>query len=110
MRLLASLPNLKCLDCFNCVLESAHELFQVLPDFASLTELALPDLPDVTDWGIVAEALMTSRTLETVDVFCWERVAKAGPGPLMLDCALIHHYRPSVLQYVAQRVKQRYKL
>ena len=44
----------------------ADELFQSLPYFASLTELALPDVPDVTDWGILAEALSTSETLETV--------------------------------------------
>ena len=47
-------------------LELALELFEVLPDFASLTELALPDLPEMTDWGIVAEALGTNETLETV--------------------------------------------
>ena len=71
LRDLASLPNLKSLDFSSCVVsvELANELFQVLPDFASLTELALPDLPDVTDWGIVAEALTTSKTLERVRCF-----------------------------------------
>ena len=85
VRLFASFPNLKCLDCFNCVLESAHELFQVLPDFASLTELALPDLPDVTDWEIVAKALTTSETLKRVGCFLlgesgesWARALDAG--------------------------------
>ena len=64
---LASLPNLKSLDFFCLGLTtSVHELFQSLPDFASLTELALPHLPNMTDWGIVAEALTTSKTLETV--------------------------------------------
>ena len=68
VRDVASLPNVKFLDFFNCVLdvESAHELFHILPDFASLRELSLPDVPDMTDWGIVAEALTTSKTLETV--------------------------------------------
>ena len=65
---LACLPNLKSLDFSRSHLnvELAHELFQILPDFASLTELALPDVPEMTDWGIVAEALTTSKTLETV--------------------------------------------
>ena len=65
---LASLPNLKSLDFSDCDmdLELALELFEVLPDFASLTELALPDLPEMIDWGIVAEALRTNETLETV--------------------------------------------
>ena len=85
VRLLASLPNLKCLDCFNCVLESAHELFQILPDFASLTELALPNVPEMTDWGIVTKALTTSKTLERVGCFLlgesgesWARALDAG--------------------------------
>ena len=67
---LASLSNLEiqCVDCSDCILpaESACELFQVLPEFASLTKLALPDVPEMTDWGIVAEALTTSKTLEKV--------------------------------------------
>ena len=65
---LASLPNLKSLDFFDCDMdvELALELFEVLPDFASLTELVLPDVPEMTDWGIIAEALRTSETLETV--------------------------------------------
>ncbi|XP_067023513.1 uncharacterized protein [Acropora muricata] len=83
----ASLPNLKSLDFSSCVVsvKLANELFQVLPDFASLTELALPDLPDVTDWGIVAEALTTSETLETVGYILlgergegWARALDAG--------------------------------
>ena len=85
VRLLASLPNLKCLYCFNCVLESAHELFHILPDFASLTELALPNVPEMTDWGIVTKALTTSKTLERVGCFLlgesgesWARALDAG--------------------------------
>ena len=64
----ASLSNLKSLDFSDCDMdvEFAHELFQILPDFASLTELSLPDVPGMPDWGIVAEALKTSKTLETV--------------------------------------------
>ena len=65
---LGSLPNLKSLDFSDCGLdvELALELFEVLPDFASLTRLVLPDVPEMIDWGIVAEALTTSKTLETV--------------------------------------------
>ena len=68
VRDLPSLPNLKFLDFSDCDMdvELALELFEVLPDFASLTEFVLPDLPEMTDWGIVAEALSTSETLETV--------------------------------------------
>ena len=68
VRDLPSLPNLKCLDFFDCDMdvELALELFKVLPVFTSLTELALPDVPEMTDWGIVAEALRTNETLETV--------------------------------------------
>ena len=63
---LASLPNLKSLDFTDCDMDQ-FGLFEVLPDFASLTRLVLPpDLPEMTDWGIVAEALTTSKTLETV--------------------------------------------
>ena len=65
---LESLPNLKALDFFDSYMdvEFAHQLFQNLPYFASLTELALPDVAEMTDWGIVADALTTSKTLETV--------------------------------------------
>ena len=67
-RNLASLPNLKYLDFSDCDMdvELALKLFEVLPVFASLTGLALPDLPEMTDWEIVAEALRTNETLETV--------------------------------------------
>ena len=84
---LACLPNLNFLDFSNCRLdvESAHELFHILPDFASLTELRLPDVPDMTDWGIVAEALTTNMTLETVGCSLlgergegWARALDAG--------------------------------
>ena len=64
----ASFPNVKSLDFSDCDLdvESVHDLFQILPDFASLTELVLPDVPKMTDWGIITEALTTAKTLETV--------------------------------------------
>ena len=84
---LASLPNLECVNCSDCLLdvESALELFQVLPDFASLTKLTLRDVPEMTDWGIVAHALTTSVTLETVECFLlgqrgegWARALDAG--------------------------------
>ena len=87
MRDLASLPNVKSLDFYNCFwkVESAHELFQILPDFASLTELSISDVPKMTDWGIVAEALTTSKTLERVGCFLlgergegWARALDAG--------------------------------
>ncbi|XP_015764062.1 PREDICTED: uncharacterized protein LOC107343050 isoform X4 [Acropora digitifera] len=87
VRDLASLPKLKFLDFYDCFLnvESAHELFQRLPEFASLTELALPDVPEMTDWGIVTKALTTSTTLETVGCVLlgergedWARVLDAG--------------------------------
>ena len=87
VRDLSSLPNIKSLDFSNCVwkVKSAQELFQILPDFAALTELALPDVPETTDWGIVAEALKTIKTLETVGCFLlgergedWARALDAG--------------------------------
>ena len=83
----SSLPNLKSLDFSSCVMtvDLVHKLFSSLPDFASLTELALPDVPEMTDWGIVAEALTTSKTLETVGCFLsgergegWARALDAG--------------------------------
>ena len=87
VRELASLPKLKFLDFCDCFLdvESAHELFQRLPEFASLTELALPDVPEMTDWGIVTKVLTTSTALETVACVLlgergedWARVLDAG--------------------------------
>ena len=84
---LASLRNLKALDLSDSDMdvEFAHELFQNLPDFASLTELALPDVPEMTEWGIVADALTTSETLERVGCFLlgergegWIRALDAG--------------------------------
>ena len=84
---LASLSNLECVDCSDCNLrvESACELFQVLPDFASLTKLALSDVPEMTDWGIVTKALTTSKTLETAKCVLlgekaegWARALDAG--------------------------------
>ena len=84
---LASLPNLKSLDFSFCDMdvELAHELLQSLHSFDSLTELALPDVPKMTDWGIVAEALTTSKTLEKVSCTLseergegWARALAAG--------------------------------
>ena len=82
---LASLPNLKSLD-FSCLdLDSVLELFQSLSDFASLTELALPRVFGMSDWGFVAEALPTSKTLQTVGFTLvgesqqgWARALDAG--------------------------------
>ena len=88
VRDLASLPNLKSLDFSDCDMdvESAHELFQILPDFASLTELALPDVPEMTDWGIFAEGLTTSKTLERVGCFL---LGERGEGLIrVLDAGL----------------------
>ena len=87
MKDLSSLPNLKSLDFSDCDMdvEFARELFQSLPYFASLTELALPDVRKLIDWGIVAEALTTSKTLKTVGCFLlgergegWIRALGAG--------------------------------
>ena len=44
----------------------AHERVQSLPDFASLTDLVLPYVPEINDWEIVAEALSASKTLKKV--------------------------------------------
>ncbi|XP_074610485.1 uncharacterized protein LOC141864565 [Acropora palmata] len=89
LRDLASLPNLKSLDFshwdHDMDVELVLGLFQSLPNFASLTKLALPDVPEMTDWGIVAEALTTSKSLETVGCFLlgersegWARALDAG--------------------------------
>ena len=87
VRDLASLPKLKFLNLFNCFfnVEPAHTLFQILPEFASLTELVLPDIPEMTDWEIVADALTTSKTLERVECFLlgergegWAKALDAG--------------------------------
>ena len=87
VRDLVSLPNLKSLDFSDCFMavESAHNLFQILPDFACLTELRLPDEPVMTDWGIIAEALTTSKSLKTVRCILlgewgegWARALDAG--------------------------------
>ena len=84
---MASLPNVRSLDFSDCDMdvELAHKLFQSLPNFASLTELVLPDVPKMTDWGIVARALTTSRTLEKVRLTLfgerdkdWARALDAG--------------------------------
>ena len=84
---LTSVPNLKSLDLSHCFLngKSAHKFHQILPDFASLTKLALPLLPKMTHWGIVSEALRTSKTLETVKFLFlgergegWARALNAG--------------------------------
>ena len=84
---LESLPNLKALDFSDSYMdvEFAHELFQSLPYFASLTELTLPDVPRMTDWAIVADALTTNKTLERVGCTLlgergegWARALDAG--------------------------------
>ena len=83
----ASLSNLKSLDCSTSyfVVEMAQGLFEILPDLASLTELLVPDVPEMTDWGTVTEALRTSKTLETVGCVLvgargevWARALHAG--------------------------------
>ncbi|XP_074609102.1 uncharacterized protein LOC141863461 isoform X3 [Acropora palmata] len=101
VRDLVSLPNLKSLDFSDCLMfvESAHELFQILPDFACLTELRLPDEPVMTDWGIISEALTTSKSLETVRCILlgewgegWARALDAGlcaDTPLSTVCLTI---------------------
>ena len=84
---LAFLPNLKSLDLFRLDMNFglARELFQSLPDFASLTELMLPAIPETIDWDIVAEALTASKVLERVAFILigergdgWARALDAG--------------------------------
>ena len=84
---LAFLPNLKSLDIsvLDMNVELARELFQSLPDFASLTELVLPAIPETVDWDIVAEALTASKVLERVTFTLfgergdgWARALDAG--------------------------------
>ena len=87
-RALASLPNLKSLDFsgFEMDVEFAHELFQSFPDFTSLTKLSLKEVPKITDWGIVAEALASCKTLETVECIM---LGETGDGwAWALDAAL----------------------
>ena len=87
VRDLASLPNLKSLDLSHCLLnvESGRKLFQILPDFASLTRLVLPEVYVMTYWRIIAESLTTSKTLKTVRLMLvgergegWARAVDAG--------------------------------
>ena len=75
---LASLPNLKSLDFSGCVLDDwdAWQLFHNLPCFACLTKLALPDVLEMTDWGIVADALTTNESLERVGCFLLGEMGK----------------------------------
>ena len=86
-RNLASFQNLKSLDIsnFDMYVGFAHELFQSFPDLPCLTELVLPDIPEINDWEIVAEALIVSKNL--VEVTCtlvgeradgWARALGAG--------------------------------
>ena len=84
---LASLPNLKSLDFSGVFIrrESLPWIFHRLPDFTSLTELALHNVSGLTDWGILAKALTTSTTLERVGCFLlgergegWARALGAG--------------------------------
>ena len=83
----AFLPNLKSLDIFSLDMnvKMARELFQSLPDFASLTKLVLPAIPETIDWDIVAEALTASKVLERVAFILigergdgWARALDAG--------------------------------
>ena len=76
-------PSLKALDISNLDMDDAfaHERVQSLLDFASLTDLVLPYVPEINDWKIVAEALSASTTLKKVTYFgrregCW-----LGRGP-----------------------------
>ena len=87
VRDLASLPNLKSLDFSQSLLDFklARDVFHILPDLASLTELSLPDIPEMPFWRTVAEALTTSKTLETVRCVLlgerggnWARALDAG--------------------------------
>ena len=85
MRDLRSLPNLKSLYFSFLNVTSVRVLCQSLPHFASLTELGLPGALSMTDWGIIAEALPTSKTLETVGCTLlgesregWARALDAG--------------------------------
>ena len=84
---LAFLPNLKSLDLSGLDMKFglACELFQSLPDFASLTKLVLPAIPETIDWDIVAEALTASKVLERVAFILigergdgWARALDAG--------------------------------
>ena len=84
VRDLASLPNLKSLDFSDCDMdvESALELFQSTSRFRFFNGLVLPDVPEMTDWGIVAEALTTSKTLERVEMYFIGREGRwLGQGP-----------------------------
>ena len=75
---LASLPNLKSLDFSDSDLDDrdARQLFHNLPCFACLTKLALPYVLEMTDWGIVADALTTNESLERVGCFLWGEMGK----------------------------------
>ena len=84
---LASLPNLKSLDFsgWDMYVELAYELFEILPYFASLTKMVLPDVPEMTHWGILTEGLTRSKTLRTVRCILlgergegWARALEAG--------------------------------
>ena len=84
----ASLRNLKSLDISDsgdAYVELANDLFESLPDFASLTELSLPEVQRMTDWRVVAKALTASKTLEKVTCTLvgergdgWAKVLDAG--------------------------------
>ena len=86
-RALTSLPNIKSLHFshYEMGVELAHELFRSIPDFTSLTKLTLTDVPEMTDWRIVADALTTNKTLEAVGCILlgersevWARALDAG--------------------------------
>ena len=81
----ASLPNVKSLDMSGSdFLGSAYAVFEILPDFTSLTELTLPEK---LDWRIVVtEALTSSKTLEKV---AFTLLGEKGDGwARALDAAL----------------------
>ena len=87
LRDLASLPNVKSLDISNCFwsVHWAGQLSHMFPGVAALTEFALPDVPEMTDWEMVADVLKTNETLERVGCFLlgergegWARALDAG--------------------------------
>ena len=86
--------------------KSAKRLFQILPDFASLTKFVVPEVPEMTDWGIVTEALTTSKTLETVKCVLlvergegWFRAFDAGLcADTVLSCFDLTICGPTALQ------------
>ena len=52
----------------------AHERVQSLLDFASLTDLVLPYVPEINDWKIVAEALSVCP----ITINAWDQLTNEG--------------------------------